>query len=457
MPTFNNIDGEESATVTFRVGTVQIARGTTNEEQEILILGDPDTSNALTAVTNAAPASTRWGANVRIVSGPSSVADFAVRAVLPSTYGDHGLRILQSTATDLLAAIQPIAGSTFATRPLQSSAADLQMTATPVAGSTWNVRPLQSSAADLQVTVTPVAGSTWSVRPLQSSYSDLNGLMRLADRDLSTNIAAILNGLPASTVYALAVREVGGGGSTQVAISSGIVQVQPISSSGVSLSTDTDPASTRQGLIVRQVGYSTTVNVSSLAGAVIVRSSAADFAASVQPVAGSTWAVRPLQSSAADLQMTATQQTTSWSVLARNTTSSGGGVEGSTANPVAGVMGLHVRQAFSTMGSTTILALIQTAGGTTEVASSVAGMSHKVYALSVTSTHVAVSSVAFFSSGALEIWGIEVGSQSSGVTGANLACSPPGWLCKTAQANALTFGASATGLYRICASWITEP
>ena len=101
MPTFANIDGEEPSTVTFRVGTVQIARGSTDEQQEILCLGDPDTSNAIAAITNAAPASTRWGLNVRIAGGPSSVADLAVRAVLPSTYGDHGLRILQSTGKDL--------------------------------------------------------------------------------------------------------------------------------------------------------------------------------------------------------------------------------------------------------------------------------------------------------------------------------------------------------------------
>ena len=50
----------------------------------------------------------------------------------------------------------------------------------------------------------------------------------------------------------------GGAGisSTQVAVSSvaGTVGVAPVSSSGVSMSTDTDPASTKQGLIVRQVG-----------------------------------------------------------------------------------------------------------------------------------------------------------------------------------------------------------
>lgn len=73
--------------------------------------------------------------------------------------------------------------------------------------------------------------------------------------------------------------------------------------------------STAADLNVTVANLSTTVNVSSLAGAVIVRSSAADFAATVTPASGSTWAVRPLQSSAADLQVTATPAAGStWSV-----------------------------------------------------------------------------------------------------------------------------------------------
>lgn len=159
--TFNNIAVEESSTITAKVATVVIARGSTNEMQEILVIGDPQSSLGLARVVAAAPASTEFGLIVRIAGGPSSVADLAVRAVLSSTIADN-----QVTVT-------PAAGSTWAVRPLQSSAADLQMTATPAAGSTWNVRPLQSSAADLQMTATPLAGSTWNVRPIQSSQADL--------------------------------------------------------------------------------------------------------------------------------------------------------------------------------------------------------------------------------------------------------------------------------------------
>jgi hypothetical protein len=65
MPVQSNIGGAEPSTVTFRVATVTISRGSTAEQQEILVLGDPNTSNALAAVLNATPASTAWGLAVR--------------------------------------------------------------------------------------------------------------------------------------------------------------------------------------------------------------------------------------------------------------------------------------------------------------------------------------------------------------------------------------------------------
>lgn len=172
MATFKNIGIDEPTTIDLRVATVEINRGGTLELQEIVTLGDPESSAAIARVPTAAPESTMAALAVRIVSGPSTAADaaFAVQPVAGSTFAT---RPLQSSAADLQMTATPLAGSTWNVRPLQSSAADLQMTATPLAGSTWNVRPLQSSAADLQMTATPLAGSTWNVRPLQSSQGDL--------------------------------------------------------------------------------------------------------------------------------------------------------------------------------------------------------------------------------------------------------------------------------------------
>jgi hypothetical protein len=65
MAVFANIAGQEPSTVTFRAATVQFSRGTTAEQQEIVCLGDPDTSNAIVAIRQATPASTAWGLVVR--------------------------------------------------------------------------------------------------------------------------------------------------------------------------------------------------------------------------------------------------------------------------------------------------------------------------------------------------------------------------------------------------------
>ena len=243
---FSHLNIEESSTITAKVASITLTRNSSVMHQEIISLGDPDTTNAVAAVLAGSPASTAWGlitreaeqvrvrnstatdllARVNQGIGNSSAADiWFMRPVFSSTVADN-----QVTAT-------PAAGSTWATRPLQSSAADLQMTATPLAGSTWNVRPLQSSAADLQVTATPLAGSTWNVRPLQSSQGDLR-----------------------VTVYQSTAAEL-------------LATVTPTAGS--------------------------TWNVRPL------QSSAADLQVTATPLAGSTWNVRPLQSSASDLKVSA--------------------------------------------------------------------------------------------------------------------------------------------------------
>ena len=199
MAVFGNIDGEESATVTFRVAAVSIDRGSTSELQEILVVGDPDTSNAIARVTQAAPASTNAGLNVRILSGPSSVADFSVRAVLPSTYGDHGLRVLQSTAGDLnvtvagyvapstTIAISSVSGPVIC----RSSAADMNVT---VAGysTTVNVSSLggavivRSSAADFAATVSGNVGQASTVWAVQ-----VDGRVRAQNSTIGDLLASV--------------------------------------------------------------------------------------------------------------------------------------------------------------------------------------------------------------------------------------------------------------------------
>ena len=433
--------------------------------------------------------------NVNVVAGAAAGSTIV-------TISTGSLRVHQSTAADLNAAV--VQGSTVWAVQVSSVAGVVAVSTGPSLArlidrdQTSNVAavlndtppstaygivvrlpaPLMDSTNNalrvFQAASSAGAGST-EVTARQSTYTDFNTLSRLADRDASTQVAAVLNTTPPSTTYGIVVRlpaplmdstnnalrvfqaaSSAGAGSTEVTVrQSTYTDFNTLSrladrdfSTQVANITNTTPASTAYGLVVREaVAQSTTVNVSSVGGAVIVRSSAADFLATVY------------QSTAAALQMTATQNSTAWVVLSRVTTSSGGGVEGSTTTQSTGsVLGLNVRTVQpSGRQSTSILVRIDSAGGSTTLISSVAGLSHKVYAYAVMSTVTAISSCAFLSSlGTAERWGLILGTQSSGITGANLAIAPPGFLFETGAALPLGFSATSSGLYRVSVSWFTE-
>jgi hypothetical protein len=221
------------------------------------------------------------------------------------------------------------------------------------------------------------------------------------------------------------------GGSTVMTVSTGSVRVHQSSAADLN---------------VTVAGYSTTVNISSLAGAVITRSSAAnmlvtayqstaaDFQATVTP-ASTNW---PVQVSTVAGRVLVDQNSTVWQTQASLRTSSGGALEGSTAAPAVGVLGLHTREVMPTLQSTR--AVITSSNSTalyTLVSSAANPLRHKVYAYSLTSTETTPSTLVFYSSNTIDRWAVAFGSGSSGVTGANLALSPPAWLFHADANNAL--------------------
>ena len=392
--------------------------------QEILCLGDPDVASSLgiARVTNTPPASTNAGVNVRVLSGPSSLADFSVRAVLPSTAADNPVSAAQASTV-------------------------------------WAVQ---------------VHGR---VRAQNSTQGDFVG------------------------------------------------QFAAISASGVSMSTDTGPASTVQGLIVRQVGFSTTVNVSSLAGVVNVQqnstvwaiqadgrvraqnstildllasvqqnstvwaiqadgrvraqnSTILDFLASVQQNS-TVWQVQAHNSSIADLLASAQQNSTVWQVQAHNSTigdllasvqqnstvwQTQAKIMDSSAvspnivgtRPTTGAQGFAVRTVLNDLQSTAF-STIGNGSTSATVVSSVASQRIKVYAYSITSTAQAVNTLTFASSLGNAIWHIQMQSVSSGISGANLAVSPPAWLFGTAANEPLVFKVTGTtGSYHLSFSYFVE-
>lgn len=363
-----------------------MTRNSSAELQEILTIGDPDSSLALAAVTNVAPASTRWALNTRIVSGPSSLVDLSVRAVLPSTATDNPVSAAQAST---VWAIQ----------------AD------------GRVRAQNSTAADLLASVAQTS-TVWQVQ--LGVYSTIAAVSSLA----------------------------------------GVVTAAPVSSSGVSMSTDTDPASTKQGLIVRQVGFvaaSTTMQVSSLAGAVITRSSAADQLVTVYQSSYSGLLARVQNSTAGDLLASVAQTSTVWQVQAKIQDSSAVGFVGTTTRPTTGAQGLVVRTCLNDLQSTAFSTMGNNSTSSTIVSSAAAPLRIKVYAYSITSTVQAINSLSFASSLANLIWTAQLQSISSAISGVNLAVSPPAWLFATEANSPLVFKITGTtGTYHLSVAYFIE-
>ncbi len=130
MPTFNSISGAEPSTTSFRVATVTMTRNSTLAHQEILSIGDPDTTNALAAVLNTTPGSTAWALAVREVAPSTTVQVSSVggAVVVRSSAANALVSVYQSTAADLnvtvagystTAAISSVSGRV-ATMPLST-------------------------------------------------------------------------------------------------------------------------------------------------------------------------------------------------------------------------------------------------------------------------------------------------------------------------------------------------
>lgn len=135
---FSNIGGAEPSTLTFKAGTVALTRGSTVEQQEIICLGDPQTSNAIARVLAAAPTSTEFGLLVRIVSGPSSAADLPVLISGNST-------VVQGTNPWI------VGGNSSIRANLSSTAADNPVTAASVAVASATLSNVNASGSAVTV------------------------------------------------------------------------------------------------------------------------------------------------------------------------------------------------------------------------------------------------------------------------------------------------------------------
>lgn len=142
----------------------------------------------------------------------------------------------------------------------------------------------------------------------------------------------------------------------------------------------------------------------------------------------------------------------------RHTTSSGGALEGSTATPAQGVLGLHVRQALSSLQSTSVVLTSSNSTVILSLISAVAGMRSKVYAYAVfCSTSGNPSTLVFLSASTTPRWAV---CMSSGFSGAVQSVAPPAFLFESVSAGGLgaVIESGSTAITaRVSLSWFTEP
>lgn len=341
MATFSRIAIDEPTTVDKNAATVQMDRGGTLEEQEIIVIGDCESTVAIARVSTGVP-STHAGLITRSLTYQSSQAD-------------NRATVYQSTAGDL--------------------------NVTAAQGGTWNIG-----------TVTTV--------------SSLAGIVTVGEYSTAA---------PAANSTGLVVRIASPStGPFQMSSLGGRVEVGEYSTA--------TPATGSTGLIVRVASPSTgPFQMSSLGGVVNVQ-----------------------------------QNSTVWQGQVTIKDSSGVNVPASTALPVNGAVGLHVRQVYPTILSTAF-STIGNGSTSSTVVSSAAGVRHKVFAYSITSTVQAVNSLSFASGLSNVIWTMQHQSVSSGISGANLAVTPPAWLFATAAAEPLVFKITgSTGSYHLSFSYFSE-
>lgn len=287
-------------------------------------------------------------------------------------------------------------------------------------------------------------------------------VMTLGGANSTLEIARVQATAPASTAMGVVVR-IAGGPSSAVDLQARVNQGIGNSSAGDRWSVIAAPASTLWAssagfhfdssgyLQVTQAGApSTVITIARMVG----NSSAVD-----------SMPVRIVDSSGTGFALLGTDYTdasTTSTLVAPSLTYNNG--TNNTMRLVGTLQPLPVQLRTGTLSYESTTAFVTSTHSTAVYAlvSSVAASVHKVYAIHVTSTHTRPSTIVFMSSLVGDIWAGCFGSGSSGVTGFNMAVTPPAFLFKTRASEALNVrieeqsSVTSTTLARVSFSYFTE-
>jgi hypothetical protein len=427
---YGSISGQEPSTVTFKVRTVTVPQNSSNMQQELLTLADPESSLGVARVVAAAPDSTHYGVVVRQVgyTAPSTTVQVSslggVVSVLPAA--GASVRVEQSTAADLQATVTP-ASTVWAVQAAQAG--------------NWTVRAnVSSTAADNPVSAAQSGSWTVSV----SGYSTTANVSSLAGRVAIAGFHATdgITNVTDSTNTAIRVNVVAGSaaGSTITTVS------QLLDSSGGSVTAaDSANNAIRVNVVAGAAAGSTIVTVST--GSVRVhQSTAADLQATVAQ-ASTVWAVQlsnystTAQVSSVGGVVSVAQNSTVWVTQARLLDGASNALESSTSAPSSGARGLVIRPVLG--GLDTFSNSTTGQSSATTILSSAATSRGYIYAISVISTLGGPVAWGIYA-GATRKWGGVLAAVSSAVSGAVIAVSPPAYLCAGSTGEPLTFNCESS-------------
>lgn len=397
MATLFRIGGAEPSTLTFKVRTVQINQNSSNMQQEILTIGDPNSSLALAECSSLVPSSTQVGLVTKEAGGFLSSVGGVVTIAGNSTVFQGGSPWGVSFPAGNISSVAQTGNSSGLTvRPVWSSSNTDQ----PVRA------VLSSTTADNPVSATQVG--TWTVVP---SFGTMQSSV-VASAQSSALLVRIVGGV--SSAVDNPVRAVLSSTTADNPVSATQVGTWTVVPSFGTLQSSAVASAQSSALLVRLVGGP---------------SSAVDV--QIRPVFSSTNTDNPvravLSSTTADNPVSATQVGT-WTMTI-------GAQLQSTAAPSSGSSGLIVRQVIDlplTFVSTNAFASTLAA-----INSTVTGARCKVFSYSVTSTCQTPTKISFYGGSSLK-WALILGSLSSAVTGANLAVSPPAFLFGCAAGSSMT-------------------
>lgn len=317
-----------------------------------------------------------------------------------------------------------------------------------IAGSFAASTTVQVSSLAGKVTVDPLS-TVWAVQMSQWStthnVSSLAGRVQVAPSDTNWASSAGFHFDGSGNLLTAG----GAGGSSQVTISQFLD-----SSGGVVNPLDSANTAFRVNVVAGSAAGSTTVNVSSLAGKVLV-----DQNSTVWQIQMAQYSTTVQVSSLAGTVSVVQASTGTWSVLARNTDGIGNLLESSTrAQGTNSTMrGLSVR---SLMPDSTNGNGIAASSGDVTVISSAANVGVYVYAYALSVASTVAITVRFLNGSTTQVWRQVIGGIGSTVLGGptlivpnQMAVTPPAYLFRSAANNALVMNASSSGVNYSVAAW----